>query len=183
MNEQKGYVPTNAEIHNMMINISAEYVTVVEKIETAKLDQKRDIMRDLSTAGLALLGGVLTLATVGQQFIRTPAAVYLGAGIVSLAVIAAFFFRIRISRRFTKLIDKQYGDYSARANAIRGVMSATQENAQYAQFELDKTIQDYPFNSESLPRILAVSEIIVSIVLFIGTVITIVGLVFNVTVK
>ncbi|MDN5275787.1 MAG: hypothetical protein JWN33_436 [Candidatus Saccharibacteria bacterium] len=183
MDDKKNNPPTRTEMLNMMINISAEYVTVVEKTETAKLDQKRDIMRDLSNAGLALLGGVLTLATVGQQFIRTPAAVYTGVSVVALAVITAFFFRIRISRRFTKLIDKQYNDYSTRANAIRGVMSSPQENEQRAQFELDRTIQDYPFSSEPLTRMLSISEIIVSLALFIGTIITAAGLVLSINIS
>lgn len=183
MDNQSTTPPTKAELLSMMINISAEYVTVVEKTEIAKLDQKRDIIRDLSNAGLALLGGVLTLATVGQQFIRTTAAVYTGVSIVALAVIIAFFFRIRISRRFTKLIDKQYNDYSTRANAIRGVMSASPDNEERARFELDRTIQDYPFNSEPLTRMLAVSEIIVSITIFIGIIITAAGLVLNITVN
>lgn len=174
---------TKAEILQQMLTMSAEYVTVVEKIETAKSEQKRDIMRDLANTGLALLGGVLTLATVGQQFIRTPGAVYTGTVIVSIAVIMAFYFRIKIGRRFTKFIDKQYNEYSTRANAIRGVMSALPENAERSQFELNKVIEEYPFSSGPLPRMLGIGEIIISIILFIGSIFTVTGLVFSIVVN
>lgn len=180
-NQENRVKMTDEEYVGNVITLSSEYLTIIERIETAQVEHKRDIVRDLSNAGLALLGGILTIATVAPALMRTPLAVFIGAAIVLLSVILAFYVRIKIGRRFTRIIDKQYNDFSMRTTAARKLI--WNQDYQKAKFEMENDLKNTPFDSEDFPRSLAISDIIIAILLLSGAALIVTGLIFNISIN
>ncbi len=169
---------TDNEIVDGLHKIEAEYLASVEKLGTVHVEQKSGILRDLSTAGLAVIGGALTFATVGERLLKTPVIFYIGAAIVLFSVIVAIYYRIRISRWYAGTVNRLYSDFATRSSAVRNIL--TDPNLEEAKGKLAKTYELVPYNNGQIPKSYEIPEVLVSLTLLIGTLLCTSGIIFTI---
>ena len=147
-------------------------------IAATTVSTRSDVLRDLGTAGIATIGGVVTLLTVKPELVKTPILLGLGALAVIVAVIFAFIARQR-------LINYLRNELFFRAERYIRMSAAMQQviREPLNQTALDKwtELANQTLVNPQLGRFTNNSTAIVSFTLLGGTIAVVVGLLLNIS--
>jgi len=108
-------------IANDVIATTVDYATTRTGLAQASIVQVVNLLKDYANTAVAVLGGVLTIATVAPYLAKTPILLYTGSAIMALGVILAYVIRRGLLDFLEKYLTAEYNLYHSIVDTARNV--------------------------------------------------------------